>query len=152
MVKEEYGQFLTLEPRPITFLEPAWKMLLSNKAILVKLWEHYPNHPNLLLASFNSKDMKDAYVKKPIFGREGANIEVITLTKTITSEDQGYGEEGFVYQKQADLYRLVDGSDVITPILGSWVVDGEAAGMGIRESANYITDNRSRFVPHLISE
>lgn len=34
------------------FIEPAWKMLLSNKALLAKLWVRYPNHPNLLPAYF----------------------------------------------------------------------------------------------------
>jgi glutathionylspermidine synthase len=33
-------------------------------------------------------------------------------------------------------------------VIGSWVIDGEAAGVGIRESNNMITDNLSRFVPH----
>ena len=35
---------------PTKWLEPAWKMLLSNKAMLIKLWEMFPNHPNLLIA------------------------------------------------------------------------------------------------------
>jgi glutathionylspermidine synthase len=150
MLKEEYGQLMTMFPRPITFLEPAWKMLLSNKAILVKLWEMFPNHPNLLPASFEAKDMKGAYVKKPIFGREGANVEVVDTWKTLKGEDQGYGAEGFVYQAKANIVSFTDGDKTITPILGSWVVDGESAGMGIRESDDYITNNRSRFVPHLI--
>jgi len=35
------------------------------------------------------------------------------------------------------------------PVIGSWVVDGTAHGMGIRESDGPITDNLSRFVPHM---
>ena len=35
-------------------------------------------------------------------------------------------------------------------VIGSWVVGDEAAGMGVRESDGLITDNTSRFVPHLI--
>jgi len=34
-------------------------------------------------------------------------------------------------------------------VFGSWLVDGEPAGMGIRESKALITNNFSRFVPHL---
>ena len=37
-----------------------------------------------------------------------------------------------------------------TPIVGSWVVQGEAAGIGIREADGRITDDTSRFVPHKI--
>jgi glutathionylspermidine synthase len=36
------------------------------------------------------------------------------------------------------------------PVVGSWIVGQEAAGVGIRESSGPITDNRSRFVPHTI--
>jgi glutathionylspermidine synthase len=42
--------------------------------------------------------------------------------------------------------------DGFRPVLGAWVVDGEPAAMGIRESAGPITDNASCFVPHLIEE
>jgi glutathionylspermidine synthase len=40
----------------------------------------------------------------------------------------------------------VDGK---TAVIGSWLIDGEPAGMGIRESEGMITTNVSRFVPHL---
>lgn len=33
-------------------LEPAWKLIIGNKALLPLLWEMYPNHPNLLPAYF----------------------------------------------------------------------------------------------------
>jgi glutathionylspermidine synthase len=33
-------------------------------------------------------------------------------------------------------------------VIGSWVVGGEAAGIGIREDDSPITKNSSRFVPH----
>jgi len=36
------------------------------------------------------------------------------------------------------------------PVLGSWVIGGEAAGMGIRETGSLVTDNFSRYIPHLI--
>ena len=36
------------------------------------------------------------------------------------------------------------------PVLGAWVVDGNAAGLGIRESDGPVTDYYARFVPHYI--
>ncbi len=36
-----------------------------------------------------------------------------------------------------------------TAVFGSWLVDGEPAGMGVRESTGLITNNTSCFVPHL---
>jgi glutathionylspermidine synthase len=35
-------------------------------------------------------------------------------------------------------------------VLGSWVIGGEPAGLGIREDDGLITGNFSRFVPHAI--
>src|SRR5260370_36731608 len=55
-------------------IEPVWKMLLSNKGILPVLWELYPCHPNLLYASFDRPGEVDSWVKKPLLGREGANV------------------------------------------------------------------------------
>lgn len=54
-----------------------------------------------------------------------------------------YGDEGYVYQALA-LAR----TDEVYPVIGAWVVDGEPAGMGIRESDTPITGNLARFVPH----
>jgi glutathionylspermidine synthase len=55
-----------------------------------------------------------------------------------------YGHEGYVYQ---DLYDLPD-FDGNRPVLGSWIVDGEPAGLGIREGG-LVTGNQGRFVPHV---
>jgi glutathionylspermidine synthase len=37
----------------------------------------------------------------------------------------------------------------LSVVLASWVIDGTAAGIGIRESFSPATDNLSCFVPHL---
>jgi glutathionylspermidine synthase len=36
------------------------------------------------------------------------------------------------------------------PVIGSWIVAGQASGMGIREEQGLITSNTARFVPHVI--
>jgi glutathionylspermidine synthase len=36
------------------------------------------------------------------------------------------------------------------PLIGSWVIGQQPAGIGIREAGTLVTDNLSRFVPHLI--
>jgi glutathionylspermidine synthase len=38
--------------------------------------------------------------------------------------------------------------DGMYPVVGSWIIGSTSHGMGIRESATPITDNRSPFVPH----
>jgi glutathionylspermidine synthase len=61
--------------------------------------------------------------------------------------DQEYGAEGYVVQEYTDLGDYGGGR----PVLGVWTVDMEPQGLGIRESDTLLTDNRSRFVPHIIS-
>ena len=126
----------------VRWIEPMWKMLWSNKAILPVLWELYTNHPNLLPAYFEPRSK--SYVKKPKLSREGANVELVQSGKVIISTSGDYGQEGFIYQDIAEIPNL-NGN---YPIIGSWIIGGEAAGMGIRESNSIITDNTSRFVPH----
>ncbi|EBQ2875078.1 glutathionylspermidine synthase family protein, partial [Salmonella enterica] len=36
-------------------------------------------------------------------------------------------------------------------LIGSWIIDDEASGMGIREDNTLITKDTSRFVPHYIA-
>jgi glutathionylspermidine synthase len=126
-----------------TFVEPAWKMILSNKGILPILWELFPGHANLLPAYFDAPNGLFEYVKKPLLSREGANITVHTMREHIESSGD-YGAEGYVFQELAPIPEF----DGRRPVIGSWIVGQEAAGMGIRESGGWVTDNTSRFVPH----
>jgi glutathionylspermidine synthase len=146
MVREEFGQFLAAAPT--LWIEPPWKMLLSNKGILPILWELYPGHPNLLESRFDGPGAMESWVRKPLLGREGANITMHRPESDLDT-DGIYGEEGFVYQ---DLARIAS-FDGKYPVVGSWVIGHEpgnaAAGIGIRESDTPITTNFSQFVPHL---
>ena len=141
MVREEFGQYLAKGSMKV--IEPAWKMLLSNKAILPVLWEMFPNHPNLLAASFEPGRFATDYVKKPLYSREGANVSITSGADTVETPGD-YGAEGFIWQAYHELPRF-DGNYTV---IGSWVVGDEPAGIGIREDASPITRNSSRFVPH----
>ena len=146
LINEDFGRNVLLDKNGTRWIEPAWKSILSNKGILPILWELFPNHENLLECYFdNPNDMVD-YVEKPIYSREGANVALYRNKELQTFVDGEYGEEGYVYQKLATIPNF-DGN---YPIIGSWVIGGESAGIGIRESKSEITDNVSRFIPHLI--
>ncbi len=141
LVREEFGPALLASPMQV--IEPAWKMLLSNKALLVVLWELYPDSPYLLPAYYEAALLGERYVRKPKLAREGANVLLVDgAHQQATPGD--YGAEGYVYQALAELPRF--GLD--TPVLGAWIVDGAPAGIGIREDTSPITRNSSRFVPH----
>jgi glutathionylspermidine synthase len=139
---EQFGAHLATDP--VHFIEPAWKMLLSNKGLLPILWELFPDHPNLLPAYESSTALGERYIRKPKLSREGANVSWIEGGVVVEETAGDYGEEGHIYQALASIPDF-DGHH---PIFGVWVVDHEAAGLGIREDTSKITGNLSRFVPH----
>ena len=125
------------------WIEPIWKMIWSNKAILPILWELNPGHPNLLPASFDVP-AGDA-VAKPLLAREGANVAIRKAGAVVAETPGEYGEEGYVYQ---DIYRLPEPAPGCFPVIGSWIVDGEPAGMGIREDGLITTKHRAVRAAH----
>lgn len=141
LVREEFGAHLL--SRPARIVEPAWKMLLSNKALLVMLWEMNYGHPNLLPSYFEPQRFGADYVQKPLLSREGANV-TIRSGGTVRAQPGEYGDEGFIYQAVAPLPAF--GGRY--PVIGSWIVGDQPAGIGIREDDSPITRNSSRFVPH----
>lgn len=154
LLADRYGPQLarTVIENRLTVIEPAWKMVMSNKAILAVLWELYPDHPYLLPAFLQRKAFSEGarVVAKPLLGREGANVSIADIGSggaptVLTSTEGAYGEEGYVYQALAPL-ASADGSNAV---IGSWMIDGVSRGIGIREDQALITHNRSRFVPHL---
>lgn len=127
------------------WIEPAWKMLLSNKALLAILWELYPGHPNLLPAYLDGPRelaTTTGWVAKPLLGREGAGVTLHEPGDPVVLRD----DEPCCYQELAPLPDF-DGNRVV---LGAWTVGDEAAGLGIRESAGPVTDEYARFIPHVI--
>ena len=143
MVQEEFGIHAIETYQTTRWIEPIWKMLLSNKGILPILWQLYPNHDLLLEAHFDGPHNLRSYVRKPIYSREGANIAFVRDNTTVAFTGGPYNGPQ-IYQALAPDAIF----DQRFPVLGLWMVDQECCGMGIRESAGPITDNLSSFVPH----
>lgn len=152
------------------FIEPPWKALVSNKAILPLLWQIAPGHPNLLPAFF-LEDVADAltggspaaavaqafakaeaqlsagHVTKPIFSREGAGVTLIRPGEApLTTPDDSYSHHPMVVQALASLPEF----DGYHPVIGAWIIGERCRGLGIREDRSRITHNLSRFKPHFI--
>lgn len=145
MVREAFGR--NLLNSDIRMIEPAWKMLLANKAILPVLWELYPDHPNLLPAYFEPQKFASDYVKKPLLSREGANVTIKTASGEIAIPGE-YGAEGFIYQGFHPVPNYREAGQDNYMVIGSWIIGDEPAGMGIREDESPVTKNTSRFLPH----
>lgn len=147
ILAEEFGKHVAANLHKTQWIEPAWKMLASSKAMLPVLWELFPNHPYLLESYFEPRHLV-SYAKKPLYSREGANISLFRNYRPVEENSGNYGKEGYIYQQLFDLPNF-NGN---FPVIGSWIVGQEPAGIGVRESVNLITNNQSRFVPHLISQ
>jgi glutathionylspermidine synthase len=145
MLTERFGTYALETMGTTQWIEPIWKMLWSNKALLAILWEMYPDHELLVPAYLDGPRDLDAWVRKPLLGREGANVTVKLHGITMEDSPGRYAGGGFVHQQYVD---LADGGSTRV-VIGSWLVDGEPCGMGIREPDGYVTNNASRFVPHL---
>ncbi len=147
MHREEYGAHIS--GNHCRFLEPLWKSVISNKALLPQLWKLFPDHPNLLPAYFEDDPAAAnlrKYVRKPIFSREGANISVHQNGSTLIQGDGPYGAEGYILQAWHPLPKFGDNYTLI----GSWLVNDTPAGISIREDTGPITQDLSRFLPHII--
>ncbi|MFC1235874.1 glutathionylspermidine synthase family protein [Vibrio sp. F74] len=147
MFREQYAS--NLQEAKVNWLEPMWKSIISNKALLPLLWKMFPNHPNLI-PSFFPDDKKISslgdYVIKPLFAREGANISIVEKGKKTLQTDGPYGEEGVIYQAYHPLPKFGDNYTLI----GSWLINDKPAGMSIREDTSRVTQDLSRYIPHII--
>lgn len=144
LIRDEFGEHV---PRvPTHWMEPPWKMILSCKSILPVLYEMFPDSPFLLPASFDP--MPGDHVRKPIHGREGANVQLVRNGKVEVETEGRYGDGPWVYQQLAPL-KAFDGQ---YPIVGSWMVNGWACGIGVREDGGPVTRNTSRFIPHRMGD
>ncbi|TFL16836.1 glutathionylspermidine synthase family protein [Jannaschia formosa] len=145
------------------FLEPPWKALVSNKALLAVLWEMFEGHPNLLPAFLEAEiaggtpawDRAEAVghfaqgtVRKPIFSREGAGVRIVGPdgAPLETSGNATYDAHPMVVQAHAPLPEM----DGFRPVMGTWIVGETCVALGIREDRSRITQDLSRFKPHYI--
>jgi glutathionylspermidine synthase len=167
MLQEEFGPHALATYQSTRWIEPIWKMLLSNKGILPILWQLYPNH-ELLLESHFAEDGTDPainpgaprpdsgtwvsappsntmrnYVRKPLMSREGANITLVRDNATVVSTLGPYNGKQIVQALAPD--AIFDNRHTV---LGLWMIDQDCCGMGVRESFSPITGNSSSFVPH----
>lgn len=127
-------------------VEPAWRIIPASKGILAILHELYPGHPLLLPASLVPGELQGTVIRKPMLGREGANM-IITSAAGLTQTDGPYGTMAAIEQAFAPLPTF----DGWHPVLGVWMVGGAPRGLGIREDRSLVTGRGASFVPHVIA-
>ena len=139
---EDMGEF---EGSPqLSLLNPAYTLLYQSKGMLAILYKLFPNSPYLLKTSF--EPIKEKYVKKRMFGREGANIDIVDKNgETINSTSGIYDEYKAVYQEYENFVK--DKNDRYYQA-GVFFSD-KACGLGFRRGKE-ILDDMSQFVGHII--
>ncbi len=144
------------------WIEAPYKMLWSNKGLMAVLWKLFgdsaspsydPEKARFLIPTWfegeQPPDLK-TYVRKPLLGREGANVEIVIDGVKSVEIPGDYGDS-WVIQEFTPLPTFNDESGTPWhPVIGAWVIDGDPAGMALRESHGYVTDNLSYFAPHTI--
>lgn len=147
MLAEAFGRQILAGGHGMRLVEPAWKTLLSSKTILVALHELYPDHPSILPATLGEPGPWQGHVAKPVFGWEGAGIQVHTPDFRHVQDAKHTEGQALVYQA----YTPLGSFDGAHPVLGAWVIAGRSAGLGIRESDGPVTDTGARFLPHYMT-
>jgi glutathionylspermidine synthase len=148
-----------LETGEIKILEPLWKQVLSNKGAIAMMWEQFGNsdYGKYLLPTYLDTDnspestelLVGMHVRKPMLGLEGVGISIETGFGAVEQKESfGYGAEGFIIQAYVELPEAFGYYYTI----GSWAIDGEAAGVIIRGDTSKITGRHCLIIPHIVSD
>ncbi|KAI0384193.1 glutathionylspermidine synthase [Hypomontagnella monticulosa] len=141
------------------WIEAPYKMLWSNKTLFAVLWELFKDDPRskwLLPTYFENEAPASLtrFARKPIFSREGGDVVLQADGHILQDAKTGYyGKEGYVVQELALLPEFQDrAGTTYYPVLGLWMIDGEPAGLSVREDRTPITTNFGTFIPHSIED
>jgi glutathionylspermidine synthase len=148
-----------LETGEVKVIEPLWKQVLSNKGALAMLWEQFKDskYSQYLLETYLDSDnspestklLLGMHVKKPMLGLEGVGTSIETGFGAVEQKESfGYGSEGMIIQEYIELPQAFG----YHYMLGSWVIDGEAAGVIIRGDTSKITGRHCLIIPHIVSD
>ncbi|MEQ9519288.1 MAG: bifunctional glutathionylspermidine amidase/synthase [Parvibaculum sp.] len=130
----------------VMVFEPLWTLIPSNKAILPVLWEMMPNHPYLLEASFELTDTlrENGYVAKPIVGRCGHNIKLVSAQDKVLAETGGaFDDRDMIYQA---LFKLPKHEGLNVQVC-TFSVDGYDAGACVRCDPSLVIQSESDLLP-----
>ncbi|MBR8463239.1 glutathionylspermidine synthase family protein [Campylobacter sp. faydin G-24] len=128
-------------------LNPAYTLLFQSKGILKILWDLYPDHPLLLRTSYELLNGVKC-VKKPVFGREGANVSIVEKDGSVSLKNSGeYDESRSVYQEFYEFNADISGAKYQAGVFFAY----EGCALGYRKGGEII-NNTSKFVGHYIKD
>ena len=126
-------------------MNPAYTLLFQSKGILKILWDLFPNHP-LLLQTENQPLINKSCVQKVLFGREGANVKILSPVGVTLDKTEGeYLEQTSIYQEYTEFLQDKANNYYQAGVFFS----GESCGLGFRKGGKII-DNKAGFCGHLV--
>ncbi len=157
LINDDFGAALVdlVTTGEVQIIEPAWKLLASNKRLLATMWERNAYHPALLntvpATSGTAAGLllgTNGYVSKPYSGFDGQNIQVFNADATKADETAGsFAADDRVLQQRASLTE----TGGVFMAVDAWVIDnGNVVALGVREADTPILDSAARFVPHIV--
>lgn len=148
--------FVAKSTRLGMLFEPAWKMILSNRAIIPALWELYPKSELLSESKMLEHGiMTGDYTIAPISTNVSRNEIGILKGRQFTSwgEDiKTFNNTSNMVQRKLEIprrYRDQNGGYRFTYI-SAFTVAGKLAGLGIRETRLPLLGIYSTFKPHVV--
>ncbi len=147
-----------LEVGDAKVIEPLWKQVLSNKGTLALMWQQFKSsdYSQYLLETYFETDISvdstnlvlGMHVRKPMLGMEGVAISIETGVGELEKRGTfGYGNEGFIVQAYVELAQAFGYHYMV----GSWAIDGYAAGVVIRGDTSRVTGRHCLIIPHIVS-
>lgn len=139
-----------LRPEVMVF-EPLWTVIPSNKAILPVLWSLFPHHRYLLDADFalNPELENSGYAVKPIAGRCGNNIDLISNEDRLLDKTAGqFDEQKNIYQQLWCLPKVADRYVQLC----AFTLGGHYGGVCVRSEKTLVIKKESDIDPLRIIE
>ncbi len=145
LMREEFGAHLTASRTQL--IEPHVEGGAFLQGIAADSLGNLSRTIRICCPRISSPGRLSAYAKKPLYSREGANIELYSNNECLFKADGPYGSQGHIYQA----LQILPCFDGHYAVIGSWVIDGQSAGMCIREDSSPLSPPIPAILFHTIS-
>ena len=149
-----------LEPlvyeKKVALINPVNTLITQNKALMALITKlgspffgkHRKTVKENFLSTFLDRDkINIPFVSKPIFGREGVEIKIITdEAETAYNLSNDYEHLPVIYQEYIEMPEIVFQGKISTLQFSCFLINGIAVGIAAR-IGNKIIDNKSNFLP-----
>lgn len=135
----------------VRVFEPLWTVIPGNKAILPVMWKLFPNHRYLLDTDFEVSETlaSTGYAVKPIAGRCGNNIALITHQNELLNKTSGqFADQKNIYQQLWCLPKI-DGKHIQ---VCTFTVNGNYGGTCLRGDDSLVITKESTIEPLIVQE